>query len=102
MPGLDRKRPHHIEIRLNLEAKSIYSIYFKAEFAYLKWDEFPPDVNHGFYINPAIVEIDYLDNFKHLTHFRYLDDSATIYDKYIKAFSLLINEWSSKTKYFLA
>lgn len=81
MPGLDRKRPHQIEFKLNLAPKSVYSIYFKAEFGYLKWDEFPPDVNHGFYINPAIVEIDFSDNLKHLTNFRYADEASTIYDK---------------------
>lgn len=82
VPGLDRKRPHHIELKLNLEPKSVYSIYFKAEFAYLKWDEFPPDVNHGFYINPAVVEIDFNDNLKHLTHYRYPYLSTNIYEKY--------------------
>ncbi len=56
-PGLDRKRPNHLEIAFNLDPKSTYSIYFKVEYAYLKWDEYPPDVNHGFYINPAIISI---------------------------------------------
>lgn len=23
----------------------------------MKWDEFPPDTNHGFYINPALISI---------------------------------------------
>lgn len=43
-PGLDRKRPHHIELSFNLKANSICSVYFKAEYAFLKWDEFTPDV----------------------------------------------------------
>lgn len=57
MPGLDRKRPNHLEIEFELEPKSQYSIYFKVEYAYLKWDEYPPDVNHGFHINPAMISI---------------------------------------------
>jgi phosphatidylinositol glycan class T len=81
VPGRDRKRPHQIEIKLNLEANSVYSIYFKAEFAYLKWDEFPPDVNHGFYINPALVTIDLKDNLKYLKNYRSFNDFSNIYDK---------------------
>lgn len=56
-PGLDRKRPNHLELVLDIKPKSIISIHFTVEYAYLKWDEFPPDVNHGFHINPAIVSI---------------------------------------------
>lgn len=56
-PGLDRQKPHQIEIKLKLQPKGVYSIYFRADFGYLKWDEFPPDVNHGFYINPVLVTI---------------------------------------------
>lgn len=56
-PGIDRQKPHQIEINLKLRPKAIYSIFFRADFGYLKWDEFPPDVNHGFYINPVLVTI---------------------------------------------
>jgi phosphatidylinositol glycan class T len=42
---------------LTLKPKTIYSICFQAESAHLKWDEYPPDVNHGFYINPALISI---------------------------------------------
>lgn len=57
MPSLDRKRPNHLELVLELEPDCVYSIYYQVEYAYLKWDEYPPDVNHGFFINPAIVSI---------------------------------------------
>lgn len=56
-PGRDRKQPNHLELAIVLEPKATYSIYFNAEYAYLKWDEYPPDVNHGFYINPAVISI---------------------------------------------
>ncbi len=81
VPGLDRKRPHHIEIKLKLKPKSQYSIYFKAESAYLKWDEYPPDVNHGFYINPALIAIDLNANAQALTRSSLFNTYSTIYDK---------------------
>lgn len=83
MPGLDRQRPHHIEIKLTLEPKSSYSIFFKCDLAYLKWDEYPPDVNHGFYINPALVTIK-LDKNSNIWN---LEDSyITINEEYGKIF----------------
>jgi len=57
LPGSDRKKPHHLELVLNLAPHSVYSVYFQVEYAYLKWDEYPPDVNHGFYINPVLISI---------------------------------------------
>lgn len=56
-PGLDRQQPNHLEIVFTLEPQTLYSIYFKVEYAYLKWDEFPPDTNHGFHINPGMISI---------------------------------------------
>jgi GPI-anchor transamidase subunit T len=38
-----------------LKPKSVCTVYFKAEYAFLKWDEYPPDVNHGFHLNPALI-----------------------------------------------
>lgn len=55
--GRDRVRPHQIEIGFTVPAHSTFSIYFRAECAHLKWDEYPPDVNHGFYINPALISV---------------------------------------------
>lgn len=56
-PGLDRQQPNHLEIVFTLEPQTLYSVYFKVEYAYLKWDEFPPDTNHGFHINPGMISI---------------------------------------------
>lgn len=79
---MDRKKPHQIEIKMNLEAMSEYSIYFKCEFAYLKWDEFPPDVNHGFYINPAVVTVTTTDAaLKSSNKYRCLNEFSTILEK---------------------
>jgi phosphatidylinositol glycan class T len=57
VPGLDRSRAHHLEIELELDPEATYLISFRVEVAFLKWDEFPPDTNHGFFINPALVSI---------------------------------------------
>jgi phosphatidylinositol glycan class T len=80
MPGLDRIRPHHIELALTLQPNTIYSIYFQAESAHLKWDEYPPDVNHGFYINPALITIQLTESLaKQLNLFtHFLTDTAHI------------------------
>ena len=83
MPGLDRQRPHQIEIKLNLKPKTVYSIYIKADFAYLKWDEYPPDVNHGFYINPALITVKLENNLDNLSQFRQDDLYSSIKDRYI-------------------
>ena len=96
MPGLDRIRPHHIELKLKLKPKTIYSIYFRAECANLKWDEYPPDVNHGFYINPALISVQLTNKLVKdldLTQFSdYLSESEDS-AKYLKMYSetLLMN-----------
>ena len=81
MPGLDRKRPNHLEIEFELEPKSQYSIYFKVEYAYLKWDEYPPDVNHGFHINPAMISIKLPLNDLSNTQFRTFNLYSSLNDR---------------------
>ena len=55
IPALDRQRPHHIEIKFLIKANRIANLNIKFENAFLKWNEFPPDANHGHSINPAVV-----------------------------------------------
>lgn len=54
-PGKLRERPHNLELVLKLPAKSTTSIKFDFDFVFLKWQEYPPDANHGFYIGSTIV-----------------------------------------------
>ena len=54
-PGQDRVRPHHLEVMLLLPAKSQVEVRFEFENQFLRWTEYPPDANHGLYINPASV-----------------------------------------------
>lgn len=54
-PAQDRVRPHHIELLFSVPAKSKIEIRFEFEQQFLRWTEYPPDANHGLYINPASV-----------------------------------------------
>ncbi|ESO86516.1 hypothetical protein LOTGIDRAFT_128945 [Lottia gigantea] len=55
IPGKDRGRPYHLEIVFRLRANSVTKISYDFERAFLKWTEYPPDANHGFYIGSAIL-----------------------------------------------
>lgn len=54
-PGKLREKAHNLEIVLKLPAKSVTSISIDFDFVFLKWQEYPPDANHGFYIGSAII-----------------------------------------------
>jgi phosphatidylinositol glycan class T len=55
IPGRDRQRPYHLELLLDLPPNSITRLSFEFDRALLKWTEYPPDANHGFYIGSAVV-----------------------------------------------
>jgi len=55
VPGKDRQRPYHLELVLRLPAKSVTRLSMQFERALLKWTEYPPDANHGFYVNSAVI-----------------------------------------------
>ncbi|KAI4464832.1 gpi transamidase component pig-t-related [Holotrichia oblita] len=54
-PGKMREKAHSLELVLRLPAKSTTSIKFYFDYVFLKWQEYPPDANHGFYIGSAII-----------------------------------------------
>lgn len=54
-PAVDRLRPHHLELLLQLPAASEVEIRFQFDHQFLRWTEYPPDANHGLYITPASV-----------------------------------------------
>lgn len=54
-PGLDRERPYHLELTLVLPPASETVVAFEFERAFLKWTEYPPDANHGFYVGAAVL-----------------------------------------------
>lgn len=54
-PAKDRQQPHHIEVVLTLPPKSSTELSIEFDFAFLKWTEYPPDANHGFYVGSAVI-----------------------------------------------
>uniref|UniRef100_UPI00398E3A09 GPI transamidase component PIG-T isoform X2 n=1 Tax=Pristiophorus japonicus TaxID=55135 RepID=UPI00398E3A09 len=54
-PAKDRERPHLLEMLIQLPANSITKIGIEFERALLKWTEYPPDPNHGFYVSSSVL-----------------------------------------------
>lgn len=54
-PGRHHVRPYYLEILLQLPARSTTSVSIDFDYVFLKWQEYPPDANHGFYIGSAVV-----------------------------------------------
>ncbi|VVC90523.1 unnamed protein product [Leptidea sinapis] len=54
-PGRSRQKPYHLELLLRLPPKSTTTVTIDFEFVFLKWQEYPPDANHGFYIGSALI-----------------------------------------------
>lgn len=55
IPGKARSRPYYLEVALRLPARSTTEISIEFDYVFLKWQEYPPDANHGFYIGAAII-----------------------------------------------
>lgn len=55
-PGKGRVRIYYLEIVLELAPRSVTEISVQFDYVFLKWQEYPPDANHGFYIGSAIVK----------------------------------------------
>ncbi|KAL3860126.1 hypothetical protein ACJMK2_010291 [Sinanodonta woodiana] len=55
VPGKDRARNYQLELVFRLRPHSVTKISMQFERAFLKWTEYPPDANHGFYVNSAII-----------------------------------------------
>jgi len=55
VPGLDRTAPYTLELVVTLPPKSTTKISVDFEHSILKWNEYPPDANKGFYVGSALV-----------------------------------------------
>ena len=55
LPGKERKQPYYLELILRLPAHSRTKVSIEMDYLFLKWQEYPPDANHGFYMGPAII-----------------------------------------------
>ncbi|KAM8945629.1 GPI-anchor transamidase component PIGT [Pelodytes ibericus] len=56
-PAKDRHHPHLLEMLIQLPPNSVTKISIEFERALLKWTEYPPDPNHGFYISPSVLSV---------------------------------------------
>lgn len=54
-PAKDRIRPHLLEMLIQLPPISVTEVTVQFERALLKWTEYTPDPNHGFYVGYASV-----------------------------------------------
>ncbi|XP_003701538.1 phosphatidylinositol glycan anchor biosynthesis class T [Megachile rotundata] len=55
LPGRERKSPYYLELILRLPPRSVTKFSIEMDYSFLKWQEYPPDANHGFYMGPAII-----------------------------------------------
>uniref|UniRef100_A0A2M3Z2V1 Putative gpi transamidase complex n=1 Tax=Anopheles braziliensis TaxID=58242 RepID=A0A2M3Z2V1_9DIPT len=56
-PGVQRERPYGLEIGVRIPARSTIELAFDFDYIFLKWQEYPPDANHGHYIPSSIISL---------------------------------------------
>lgn len=54
-PGKERVRPYFLEVVLEIPARTSIEVHFEFDYIFLKWQEYPPDANHGFYVGSAVI-----------------------------------------------
>ncbi|XP_047462609.1 GPI transamidase component PIG-T [Mugil cephalus] len=54
-PSKDRVRPHLLEMMVQLPPNSVTEVTVQFERALLKWTEYTPDPNHGFYVGSSVI-----------------------------------------------
>ncbi|XP_066527748.1 GPI transamidase component PIG-T isoform X1 [Hoplias malabaricus] len=54
-PSKDRLRPHLLEMLVQLPPHSVTEVTVQFERALLKWTEYTPDPNHGFYVGSSVI-----------------------------------------------
>ncbi|KAG7310932.1 hypothetical protein JYU34_003772 [Plutella xylostella] len=80
-PGRCRQKPYHLELLLRLPARSTTTITMDFEFVFLKWQEYPPDANHGFYIGSALISV----NLPTARNYTSLPLTGSTYDSVVNA-----------------
>ena len=50
VPGRDRSKPYLLEVVVTLPAASDLTLRIDFDKAFLRWTEYPPDANIGFYV----------------------------------------------------
>ncbi|EMG48238.1 GPI transamidase component, putative, partial [Candida maltosa Xu316] len=56
-PAVDRKRPSHMELVIIVPPKSTLAMSYDFDKSLLLYREYPPDANHGFDVEPAVISI---------------------------------------------
>ncbi|QPG75246.1 hypothetical protein FOA43_002596 [Brettanomyces nanus] len=56
-PAVDRKSPSHLELMTSIPSKTKVKLSLDFDKAMLLYAEYPPDANHGFEIDPAVISI---------------------------------------------
>lgn len=54
-PGKQRERPYELEVALRLPSRTTVTVSIDFDYIFLKWQEYPPDANHGHYIGAATI-----------------------------------------------
>lgn len=67
-PGSTRTRPYYLEVVLRVPGRSVVELSVDFDYTFLKWQEYPPDANHGFYVGSAVVSaaLPYARNYRSL------------------------------------
>lgn len=72
-PSKDRVRPHLLEMLIQLPPISVTEVTVQFERALLKWTEYTPDPNHGFYVGYTSLIFYHLRTNEHgFLHFKCL------------------------------
>ncbi|KZZ89589.1 GPI transamidase component Gpi16 [Ascosphaera apis ARSEF 7405] len=56
-PAVDRHRGTQLELILSIPAASTVTLIYDFEKTILRYTEYPPDANRGFYVAPAVIRV---------------------------------------------
>uniref|UniRef100_A0A182IZW0 Uncharacterized protein n=1 Tax=Anopheles atroparvus TaxID=41427 RepID=A0A182IZW0_ANOAO len=56
-PGVQRERPYGLEVGLRIPPRATVELSIDFDYIFLKWQEYPPDANHGHYIPSSIISL---------------------------------------------
>ncbi|KAH3671249.1 hypothetical protein OGAPHI_000472 [Ogataea philodendri] len=56
-PAIDRKKPSHLELLVTIPAHTKVKLALQFDKSMLLYAEYPPDANHGFEIEPAVISV---------------------------------------------
>lgn len=56
-PAKDRLRPTHVEFEITVPANTTFALSYQFDKAILQFEEYPPDANHGFEVEAAVITV---------------------------------------------